>query len=120
MAWRCKLKLDCVLASFSLKIFQKYHPDDIKGKGEPSYSIEKALKDHKVQKRNAKVQGESGIELTGRPRATSGTASEGVNEESYADWEAGVRRSNTTGRRPSVRQRGVGSLRRRRDGDVQA
>lgn len=25
---------------------QKYHPDDLKGKGEPSYSIEKALKDH--------------------------------------------------------------------------
>jgi hypothetical protein len=24
-----------------------YHPDDIKGKGEPSYSVEKALKDHK-------------------------------------------------------------------------
>lgn len=24
----------------------QYHPDDIKGKGEPSYSIEKALKDH--------------------------------------------------------------------------
>lgn len=24
----------------------QYHPDDIKGKGEPSYSIEKALKEH--------------------------------------------------------------------------
>ena len=26
----------------------QYHPDDIKGKGEPSYSIEKALKEHKI------------------------------------------------------------------------
>ncbi|CAK7207613.1 hypothetical protein SEUCBS139899_010423 [Sporothrix eucalyptigena] len=27
--------------------FVQYHPDDLKGKGEPSYSIEKALKDNK-------------------------------------------------------------------------
>lgn len=26
----------------------KYLPDDLKGKGEPSYSLEKALKDHKL------------------------------------------------------------------------
>ncbi|CBX95595.1 hypothetical protein IAQ61_004423 [Plenodomus lingam] len=26
---------------------QHYHPDDLKGKGEPSFTIEKALKDHK-------------------------------------------------------------------------
>lgn len=29
-----------------LMLTQKYHPDDLKGKGEPSYTIEKALKKH--------------------------------------------------------------------------
>lgn len=31
---------------------QQYHPDDLKGKGEPSYTIEKSLKDHKQQQRS--------------------------------------------------------------------
>lgn len=30
----------------------QYHPDDIKGKGEPSYSIEKALKEHSLEEKN--------------------------------------------------------------------
>ncbi|RVX72505.1 hypothetical protein B0A52_03695 [Exophiala mesophila] len=47
----------------------QYHPDDIKGKGEPSYSIEKALKEHKLDdSRN----GENGIEMKTHGRSTSG------------------------------------------------
>jgi len=49
----------------------QYHPDDIKGKGEPSYSIEKALKDHKrssVDGQGRRISGNQEIEMTSRPR----------------------------------------------------
>ncbi|RMZ85131.1 hypothetical protein DV738_g11, partial [Chaetothyriales sp. CBS 135597] len=39
----------------------QYDPDDIKGKGEPSYSIEKALKEASLENKN---KDEEGIELT--------------------------------------------------------
>lgn len=42
----------------------EYHPDDLKGKGEPSYTIEKQLKDHKRL-------GDSGIEMTSRRHSKS-------------------------------------------------
>ncbi|KAF3035151.1 hypothetical protein E8E11_001167 [Didymella keratinophila] len=42
----------------------QYHPDDLKGKGEPSYTIEKQLKDHKRF-------GDSGTEMTSRPHSKS-------------------------------------------------
>ncbi|KAF1932118.1 uncharacterized protein M421DRAFT_416844 [Didymella exigua CBS 183.55] len=42
----------------------QYHPDDLKGKGEPSYSIEKRLKDQKRL-------GDSGTEMTSRPHSKS-------------------------------------------------
>jgi len=56
-----------------------YHPDDIKGKGEPSYSIEKALKDHKITSvdgsdKGHKKSASSEIELTSRPRQSGGQA----------------------------------------------
>jgi hypothetical protein len=58
----------------------QYHEDDIKGKGEPSYSIEKALKEHKIDDKyrdvpeHRRALGESGIEMTsqsGRDRSGS-------------------------------------------------
>lgn len=49
----------------------QYHPDDIKGKGEPSYSIEKALKEHKLDDSRS---GENGIEMKTHGRSTSGSA----------------------------------------------
>lgn len=39
----------------------QYHPDDIKGKGEPSYSIEKALKDHGGDGRGEKRRSGGGV-----------------------------------------------------------
>jgi len=41
----------------------QYHPDDLKGKGEPSYSVEKALKEHKAHSRGLSEGGERGIEM---------------------------------------------------------
>ena len=85
-----------------------YHPDDIKGKGEPSYSIEKALKDHKITSVDGSDEGHkksasSEIELTSRPRQSGGQAqTSGVaggadrldrNNSMNGDGEAGVRRS---------------------------
>ncbi|RMZ90465.1 hypothetical protein DV736_g2315, partial [Chaetothyriales sp. CBS 134916] len=39
----------------------QYHPDDIKGKGEPSYTIEKALKESSLEN---KAKDQDGIEMT--------------------------------------------------------
>jgi hypothetical protein len=44
----------------------QYHDDDIKGKGEPSYSIEKALKEHKLEDK------EGAIEMKTHSRKSSG------------------------------------------------
>ncbi|ETN36983.1 uncharacterized protein HMPREF1541_07971 [Cyphellophora europaea CBS 101466] len=56
----------------------QYHPDDIKGKGEPSYSIEKALKDHRLEKGAYRDQPEQlGMEMKSQPHtrhASSGSA----------------------------------------------
>lgn len=43
---------------------KQYHPDDLKGKGEPSYTIEKQLKDHKRL-------GATGTEMTSRRHSKS-------------------------------------------------
>lgn len=53
----------------------EYHPDDIKGKGEPSYSIEKALKAHKISdekySEHRKDMAE-GIEMTSQYKRSGG------------------------------------------------
>lgn len=90
----------------------QYHPDDLKGKGEPSYTIEKALKDHKQY-------GDEGIELQTRRRRNM---SMGANEaDAYpaesidAGASSGVRRSNTTGKSVgSALKKRFGSMRRKK------
>ena len=88
---------------------QEYHPDDLKGKGEPSYTIEKALKDHK---RN----GDSGIEMTSRHRAQSASHADAPGIVPTVATEAsGVSRSNTTGKSVGgAIKRRFGSIRRRK------
>ncbi|KAK3951794.1 hypothetical protein QBC32DRAFT_343171 [Pseudoneurospora amorphoporcata] len=58
----------------------QYHPDDLKGKGEPSYTIEKQLKDHKAMSRRARgyshggyyasKEGEGASMIEMQPRST--------------------------------------------------
>ncbi|KAF1969899.1 hypothetical protein BU23DRAFT_557305 [Bimuria novae-zelandiae CBS 107.79] len=89
-----------------------YHPDDLKGKGEPSFTIEKALKDHKLK-------GDSGVELQPRRRNKSLGADDAPGEmpaESFAAAEAsGVGRSNTTERSMgSALKKRFGSMRRKK------
>lgn len=80
----------------------QYHPDDIKGKGEPSYSIEKALKDHKRQERQ-RYQTGGGFELASRPRSAGSERSGNNGRGAASSWDnanfpsQGLGRSNTTG-----------------------
>jgi len=108
----------------------KYLPEDLKGKGEPSYSIEKALKDHDQSKIHRRVMsdGNSGYEMTpqtrpgttrqrsisngaGIPRAS--TIDTGERSMKYVDFEQGMRRSRSTGHKfGEGLKRRLGSLRR--------
>ncbi|KAF4635441.1 hypothetical protein G7Y89_g2653 [Cudoniella acicularis] len=106
----------------------KYLPDDYKGKGEPSFSIEKALKEHKLNSRRRVMSDGEGYEMQpqnfrpsiSRQRSASGTNADlvGVGKPSrnnmrYSDFEADVRRSNSTGGRLGEGlKRRFGSLRR--------
>ena len=82
-----------------------YHPDDLKGKGEPSYSIEQALKGREKAGRYHGANGSS-IELTQRPKSAHNVEY----GERYTDWEPTLRHRGTSG--GEVRRR-MGSLRRK-------
>ncbi|KAH7076434.1 hypothetical protein BKA63DRAFT_510105 [Paraphoma chrysanthemicola] len=91
---------------------QVYHPDDLKGKGEPSYSIEKALKDHKRL-------GDTGTEMTSRrhhSKSVGHTDAPGLAPPETLGAEAsGIGRSNTTGKSMgSTLKKRFGSIRRRK------
>lgn len=96
---------------------QKYLPEDYKGKGEPSFSLEKALKDHKKDHRRILSEGNSyemqpqNGSFSSRQRSSSG--SQPGNAMNNSEFEGQVRRSNTTGRRvgEGLKKR-FGSLRR--------
>lgn len=74
----------------------QYHPDDIKGKGEPSYSIEKALKDHKI---SDEKPGEDGIEMKSHQRSTSGGGA--IASTGWDDGNAQIGRSGSISKRLS-------------------
>jgi len=89
----------------------KYLPEDLKGKGEPSFSIEKALKDHKHSHRRNVSEGQ-GYEMQPqrrRPGIVNQRSVSGNNIHEYAQVgsptskmpqsDLNVQRSNTTGRR---------------------
>ena len=97
---------------------QQYLPEDLKGKGEPSYSIEKALKHHKLHSRHAS-EGTNAIEMTTpaaqrRPMSVEGQSRPVSDGQKYADWEQGVRRSASGAGK--LRRR-FGSMRTRKEGN---
>lgn len=106
---------------------KEYLPEDLKGKGEPSYSIERALKEHnKIRRRTTISDGKAGIEMTAyrpTPRpASSGTGTTSINPpvqgQKYADWEEELRNGSLGAPGPSGTSGGVlrkrfGSLRKR-------
>lgn len=90
---------------------QTYLPDDLKGKGEPSYSIDRALKDHKKY-------GDSGFEMSNaahrRNRSLDHADPPGSLQSPFDD-SAGIERRNTTGKSVGdALKRRFGSLRRRK------
>ncbi|KAL9105721.1 MAG: hypothetical protein Q9227_009161 [Pyrenula ochraceoflavens] len=93
----------------------KYTPEDIKGKGEPSYSVEKALKDHKDYEYKRYKGGEE-IEMLPRPYSAGSDSRHpaGYQEHDSMPAESGVGRSNTV---DSKRRSGSGTL-KKRFGDI--
>ncbi|KAJ4287305.1 hypothetical protein N0V90_012703 [Kalmusia sp. IMI 367209] len=85
-----------------------YHPDDLKGKGEPSYTIEKALKDHKMN-------GETGTEMHSRRRNVSMGSTEAYRDLPAESLDAGT--SSGLGRRNSE-GKGMGSALKKRFGSI--
>ncbi|KAH9893030.1 hypothetical protein F4778DRAFT_784484 [Xylariomycetidae sp. FL2044] len=109
----------------------QYHPDDLKGKGEPSYTIERDLKERKHGKKASLSRSSNGEHSPGvyemQPTTTTTTTgyttsrsknngadvtvrrhhratssgSTGPSSPVGIDDDAGMRRSNTTGRRLS-------------------
>ncbi|KAK5072521.1 hypothetical protein LTS08_005033 [Lithohypha guttulata] len=80
----------------------QYDPNDIKGKGEPSYSIEKALKEHNLTEKD-----NGDIEMTtNRDRSGSGA----YRAEAFADESTGIERRASFSNRL---RKGVGSLKKK-------
>lgn len=91
----------------------KYLPEDYKGKGEPSYSIEKGLKEHDKSPSHRRIlsDGDSAYEMqtpkhgpeASRQRSASGSRADiskpSGSELRYSQFEGDMRRSNTTGRK---------------------
>lgn len=92
----------------------QYHPDDIKGKGEPSYTIEKALKEKKLDEKKDGDVTAQGIELqsaTNRSRSGSAVVTGSPRAEAFsADNDGGLSRSDSLGNKLKRR---VGSLRKK-------
>ncbi|KIX01747.1 uncharacterized protein Z518_09474 [Rhinocladiella mackenziei CBS 650.93] len=74
----------------------QYHPNDVKGKGEPSYSIEKAFKDHSIRDEKVETNG-NGIEMKSRTRSSSGA----IPSEGWDDGEGQMNRSGSISKRLS-------------------
>ena len=108
----------------------QYHPDDIKGKGEPSYSIEKALKEHNSdQSRQGRQQsGSQEIEMTapksrtstGRDSLGGGTGVDGKFDPQNPMWGDGEqgRFMRSASARDSKRNSGSGGGLKHRFGSI--
>lgn len=102
---------------------QDYHPDDIKGKGEPSYSIEKALKEHKIHgdKEDNADRGASGeatgIEMQNHPGGTVDSRDPvdiAGGRQRYTDSEHGTASTPKPHALNGLKKR-IGSLRKKKD-----
>ncbi|KAF2836289.1 hypothetical protein M501DRAFT_939872 [Patellaria atrata CBS 101060] len=90
----------------------EYHPDDLKGKGEPFFTIDRALKQDKHRRRS--FNADDGIEMTTR---SHGKSTSHADEEPVSSRVDGIGRSNTTGRKVDGLRKRWGSLRRKKDGN---
>ncbi|KAI1136114.1 hypothetical protein F5Y05DRAFT_392984 [Hypoxylon sp. FL0543] len=93
-----------------------YRPEDLKGKGEPWYTIEEDMKRQKQLQKARRRSGEYEMQSTARSSGKDGDVL--VRERSASLGSAGPSRSSLKGNRLSdgIKRR-IGSLRRRRDDD---
>ncbi|EKJ75796.1 hypothetical protein FPSE_03976 [Fusarium pseudograminearum CS3096] len=101
----------------------QYHPDDLKGKGEPSYTYEKDLKEHKRNRGGpAEYELSSNMGTSTRPAFTHNRSfSESPRTTPEYSNGTDIRRNNSTGRHKlsdGLRKR-FGSIRRKKVGEVQ-
>ena len=90
-----------VAVNWMADVVQDYHPDDLKGKGEPSFTIERALKEHNSSHRRHVSDG--GVELAQRSRRRS-------DDPRGAEVRSGETGGRATGmRRTSAGQDGAGN-----------
>ncbi|KAG7415647.1 hypothetical protein ACKAV7_005697 [Fusarium commune] len=97
----------------------QYHPDDLKGKGEPSYTYEKDLKEQKRFRRGEPVEYELSSNMRGSKRPPfSHNRSFSENPRTTPEFSNGtdIRRNNSTGKHrlsDGIRRR-FGSMRRKK------
>ncbi|KAG5809955.1 hypothetical protein H9Q74_007263 [Fusarium xylarioides] len=97
----------------------QYHPDDLKGKGEPSYTYEKDLKQQKRFRRGEPVEYELSSNMRGSKRPPfSHNRSFSENPRTTPEFSNGtdIRRNNSTGKHrlsDGIRRR-FGSMRRKK------
>ncbi|KAI9687035.1 MAG: hypothetical protein M1822_002445 [Bathelium mastoideum] len=103
-----------------------YKDDDIHGKGEPYYSLEKAIKNHKISDEPGEEQG--AIELRETPKGAQASSSGADARDPVEvvgssrkmvdlEHEASVRRSGSSSRKGEGFMKRIGSLRRRKNHD---
>ena len=100
---------------------QEYLPEDLKGKGEPSFSIERALKGHPREGAHRRGASDGGVELADRSHwgaraaAASGAAPNGVGatDGTIEDRDGGVHRTQSARGAVGVPSE-MGNLRRRK------
>ncbi|KAI9698488.1 MAG: hypothetical protein M1836_004069 [Candelina mexicana] len=74
----------------------KYLPEDLKGKGEPSYTLEKALKEHKQNgHRRVASDGSSAYEMTPRSTRPQSSGGDFVHRRSQSEWQSDIRRTGS-------------------------
>lgn len=79
---------------------QDYHPDDLKGKGEPAYSIERSLKEHNRNGDHDPVPTDATyIELLDRPRRRQ---SEGITKSAPGVSESETHGANGNGESSAI------------------
>ncbi|KAF2234994.1 hypothetical protein EV356DRAFT_500913 [Viridothelium virens] len=104
-----------------------YKSDDIHGKGEPFYSLEKAIKNHRISDELGEEHG--AIELTETPKGVRASASgvdprdpvEVVGSSSKMvdlEHEADIRRTGSSPKKGESLRKRIGSLRRKKNHDA--
>lgn len=99
-----------------LTLIQDYHPDDIKGKGEPNFTLDRALKQHKDHGEHGGIEMKSqhrprrSLDQYGATEMTGGREALGRIDERPG---AGPRRTSSLGKQAGGFRKRFGSMGRK-------